>query len=299
MMHTRIQITAPIFMLIVVLACAAQPAFAQESFTSEDVSFDSATVRDGGVTVRGTLRLPKGADARLPAVLVLHTSAGARHDHHSDAFIKVLNRAGIATLWIEMFVDSGARPNSTRDVLPYTFGSLLYLAHHPRIDPQRIGVLGFSYGGVVGLIMASQEVNQEYTGGKARFAAHLSLYPVCWVHLQILSGSNRAYGASVYEHLTGAPVHILAGDKDDYDEPDSCPKFVAALDEDARKYVGVTVYSGAYHSFDAPLQTREEYSPFAHAGRGGTVTLQYDPAAAQKSLVFAEQFFSQHLGVKR
>jgi len=282
-----------------ILACSAQNVGAQPSFTAEDVSFDAATVRDGGVTVRGTLRLPEAVRGRLPAVLVLHTSAGYQHDYHSDAFMDALNRVGIATLRIEMFTDSGARPSSTREVQPYTFGSLLYLANHPRIDPQRIGVLGFSYGGVMALIMASLEVNQEYTGGKARFAAHLSLYPVCWIHQQILSGSNRAYGASTYMHLTGAPVHILAGDKDDYDEPDSCPKFVAALPEEARKHVAVTVYPGAHHSFDASLPTREENSSFAHAGRGGTVTLQYDPVAAAKSIAFAVGFFSTHLGVKK
>ena len=298
-MRRVLTVAAQGFVMTVALACAAQNVIAQSTFRSEDVSFDSMTVRDRGATVRGTLRLPQDAGDRFPAVLVLHTSAGARHDHHSDAFIEVLNRAGIATLWIEMFVDSGARPRSTREVLPYTFGSLLYLSGHPRIDPQRIGVLGFSYGGVVALLMASQELNQEYTGGKARFAAHLSLYPVCWIHQQVLSGANRAYDASTYMKFTGAAVHILAGEKDDYDEPDSCPKFVAALPEEARKHVAVTVYPGAYHSFDAPLRTRESYDAFAHAGRGGTVTLQYDAAAAAKSLEFAVAFFSTQLAKKK
>lgn len=93
--------------------------------------------------------------------------------------------------------------------------------------------------------------------------------------------------------------HWTAGDKDDYDEPDSCPKFVAALPAEARKHVAVTVYPGAYHSFDASSPTRQEYSPFAHAGRGGTVTLQYDPVAAAKSIAFAVEFFSTQLGVKK
>lgn len=297
-MRKVLRIATCVLAALYVLATGIGTSSAQPTFTSEDVSFDAATARDAGASVRGTLRLPEGALGRLPAVLVLHTGAGARHDYHSDAFSDVLNRAGIATLWIEMFVDSAARPSSTREVLPLTYGSLVYLAGHAHIDPKRIGVLGFSYGGVVALIMASQEVTQEYTGGKARFAAHLSLYPVCWIHQQVLSGSNTAYGASTYQRFTGAPVHILAGEKDDYDEPDSCPKFVAALPEDARKHVAVTVYPGAGHSFDAALPTREEYSSFAHAGRGGTVTLGYDAAAAARALAFAVEFFSKNLAVK-
>jgi dienelactone hydrolase len=197
-----------------------------------------------------------------------------------------------------MFRDGAARPRSTRDVLPLTYGSLLYLASHARVDPQRIGVLGFSYGGVVSVIMSSQEVTQEYAGGKARFAAHLALYPVCWVHLQILSGKNAAYGASTYTHVTGAPVHILAGEKDDYDEPDSCPKFVAALPEDVRSHFAATVYPGATHSFDGAGVSSRHYDRYARLGRGGTVTLEYDAAAAAQARAFAVQFFSKTLAVK-
>jgi dienelactone hydrolase len=296
-MQSVIRIAIGIVAGTLMLVGGVGSSLAQPTITSKRVSFDAATARGGGAHVRGMLRIPETGATRLPAVLVLHTSAGAYNDVHSDAFIEVLNRAGLATLWIEMFRDKAARPRSTREVLPLTFGSLLYLATQPRIDPQRIGVIGFSYGGVVTLIMASQEVTQEYTGGKARFAAHLALYPVCWVQLQILSGENSVYGASTYMHVTGAPVHILAGEKDDYDEPDSCPKFVAALPEDVRSHFAATVYPGAYHSFDGAGVSAQSYDRYAHLGHGGTVTLEYNPAAAAQARAFAVEFFSKNLKV--
>lgn len=294
-MHRSIRVAAGIVAGAYILAVCIGLGAAQPRVPSERVSFATATVRGAGTTISGELRIPETGKDRVPAVLVLHSSAGAYHDHHSDAFIAVLNRAGIATLWIEMFRDKSARPRSTRDVLPHAYGSLLYLAAHPRIDPQRIGVLGFSYGGAMAVIMASQEVTQEYTGGKARFAAHLALYPVCWVHQQILSGDNAAYGASAYRHVTGAPVRILAGDKDDYDEPDSCPRFVAALPEDVRAHFGVTVYPGAHHSFDGDITYSRQYDKYSHAGRGGWVTLQPDAAAAAQARAYAVKFFSDIL----
>jgi dienelactone hydrolase len=263
--------------------------------TSEQISFATETLRGAGTTVRGELRIPDAAAGPLPAVLVLHTSAGSGGDRISLHYIERLNRAGIATLRISMFPDSRSRPRSTRESLPHAFGSLLYLAAHPRIDPQRIGVLGFSFGGAMSLVMASAELVQEYTGGKARFAAHLGVYPVCRAHLTVVDGSNKFYAASTYQRVTGAPVHILAGELDTYDEPDSCPKFVAALPEGVREHFGATVYTGAHHLFDEPGAARQHREPFA---RHGMAVMRYNAEAAEKAWAFAEAFFSKNLAPK-
>jgi len=276
------------------LGCAlAVSVAARAQVSSEMVSFEAATVRDGGATVKGELRIPETGAAPRPAVLVLHTSSGYNRDNISVHYIERLNRLGIATLRINMF--SYDRPKSSRVVMPHAYGALLYLAADPRFDPRRIGVLGFSYGGVMSVVMASEEVTQEYTGGKARFAAHLALYPVCKAHLGVLSGSNKVYPASTYQRVTGAPVHILTGELDSYDERDSCPKFVAALPEGVREHFAVTVYPGAHHVFDEPGANRQHRDEYA---RNGIAVTRYNADAAAKAWVFAEQFFSQALAAK-
>jgi dienelactone hydrolase len=281
------------------ITCASgiAAAAAQRQATSERISFKAATARDGGVSVQGELRIPQGVEERLPAVLVLHTAGGI--DATGRFYIEALNAAGIATLEIEMFPDRTKLPQTTRVVMPHTFGSLLYLADHPRIDPRRIGVIGFSYGGIMSLLMTSKDVTQEYTGGKAQFAAHVAIYPVCWIHQQILAGKNRVYGPDTYRSVTGAPAHILTGDRDDYDDPDSCPKFVAALPETARPHYAATVYKGAYHGFDEPGADRKSQDRVANLGRGGTVIHKANPEVAARARAFAVDFFSTHLGVKK
>ncbi len=129
----------------------------------------------------------------------------------------------------------------------------------------------------------------------ARFAAHLAVYPVCSAHLQILAGKNAVYGASTYRKVTRAPVHILAGELDTYDEPDSCPKFVAALPEGVREHFGATVYPGAHHVFDEPGANRQHRERIA---RHGVAIIRYNAEAAEKSWAFAEQFFARHLAAK-
>lgn len=281
-----------------VLACTVGlgPSSAQEKITRDQISFRAATAHDPGAEVKGELRIPETGRDRVPAVVVLHTANGI--DATGKSYIEPLNRAGIATIEIDMFPSRGF-PKTTRVVMPHAFGSLLYLASHPRIDPQRVGVLGFSYGGIMSLLMASDDVAKQYTGGKAKFAAHIAVYPVCWIHSGVLAGKNKVYDADTYRRVTGAPAHILTGEYDDYDDPDSCPKFVAALPEEARRHFAVTVYPRAHHGFDEPGADRQFTDIIAHKGAGGRVTHREHPEAAKKARQFAVEFFQAHLGVKQ
>jgi hypothetical protein len=76
-MRTVMRIATGLLAGTLLLAGGAGSGFAEPTVTSERVSFDASTVRGAGAHVRGMLRIPETGAARLPAVLVLHTSAGA------------------------------------------------------------------------------------------------------------------------------------------------------------------------------------------------------------------------------
>lgn len=267
---------------------AQSPAFADQVVTSESVTFLAATRVDPEASVRAELRLPE-SPAKLPAVVIIHGSGGL-FDRAGDDYIAALNKAGIATLQLNLF-PKGGRPASPRLNLPHTYGSLIYLARHPRIDPARVGVMGFSWGGVLSIQSASSELNEIYTSGQYKFAAHLPLYPVCWSRQWEMEGHNKFYPTNIYKSVTGAPVHILAGEDDQYDDSDSCPKFVQALPDTVRKYFAVTIYPGAGHSWDTH-ENRNGIDPAAYKGRGGNVSHYRNDKAAAQSLAFAVKFFS-------
>jgi dienelactone hydrolase len=125
----------------------------------------------------------------------------------------------------------------------------------------------------------------------------LPVYPVCWPHSAILQGKNRVLNASIYQAMTGSPVHILAGAIDDFDDdPDACPKFIQALPASVRSYVTVTVYPNVGHGFDVPKSEERTFQdPFAHKGRGGSVRYYGDAATADKARAFAVEFFKSNL----
>jgi cephalosporin-C deacetylase-like acetyl esterase len=112
--------------------------------------------------VKGDLELPEAkAGGKLPVVLILHGSAGI--DGRGEFHGKALNAAGIGTLEIFMF-SRGNRPRAGRNEnFTHMYDALKYLASRPEIDPGRIGVMGFSWGGGLSLTAASASITQLFT----------------------------------------------------------------------------------------------------------------------------------------
>jgi uncharacterized protein len=244
--------------------------------------------------VKGDLELAEAkVGGKLPVVLVLHGSGGI--DGRGEFHRKALNAAGIGTLEIFMF-SRGNRPRAgTRENFTHMYGALKYLASRPEIEPRRIGVMGFSWGGGLSLAAASDSITQLFTEGQVRFAAHAPFYPVCWSHLRVTS-EPKASGYGRYKTLTGAPVLIFAGGEDDYDEPDSCQKFVASLPEAARNHVSLKYYPKATHGWDSQERARVFNDDSAALGRGGKVRMTPNREVAEDSRRTVVEFFVQHLG---
>lgn len=242
----------------------------------------------------GVLRLPIGIDHRVPAVVIVHGSAGV--DSRGSLYAADLNDAGIATLEIDMWAARGirgpeGRPKGVPETLPDAYGAFKLLAAHPAVDPDRIGIMGFSWGGVVSMLTASRIYTERYLGKGARFAAHAPNYPVCWVY-------NRVPGYEMKE-LTGAPILLQTGTLDDYDQPDTCAKWLQALPGDVARLVSLTVYPDAAHGWDRLEPAIVVNDPYSHLGRGGEVRIAPNEAVAVASRAATVSFFRCKLGLSR
>lgn len=289
MSHRSIRLLAGISLC----ACFTVPVSAQ--VRTQSIWFETSPsphLKDS-VKVGGKLSLPE-VSGKAPAVLVLHSRAGI--DGTGMFYTEALNRAGIATLEIQMFQGAAQMPRDSRQNLPHAFGALKYLAENPAIDAERIGVMGFSRGGGLAIMTATQTYGDMYTNGKFRFAAHLSLYPACVPHQGVAEGKWMAFEKGAYDKWTGKPVHILAGEQDDYDvDADACQRFVQSLPVEARSNFGVTVYPGVTHGWEIPGE-RTYYHDVAFKGKGGNVRYRYDSKAADQSRQFAVEFFRKAFG---
>lgn len=268
---------------------AGQPAGARASY----VAFPS--LHSEPLMVAGRLNLPPRVEPPLPAVVIVHGSAGV--DGRGAALASVLNGGGIATLEIDMWAPRRlagnlSRPAHTAETLPDAFGALRYLASREDVDGARVGIAGFSWGGGVSMLSATRRYVHAIVGEDGpRFAAHAPYYPVCWAY-------NRRQGYE-FGGLTGAPVLLQAGALDGYDRPTACAELVASLKESDRRHVRVIVHAGATHAFDRLQPEITVTDPHAHEGAGGEVVFAPNPEATARAHRETLAFFRSALAVVR
>ena len=285
-------------LVVLTLTCAqfTAAAHAQDLVLMERISLAINSAFQPDARVIGELRIPNSNRDRLPAVLIVNSSPG--FDGRGAFYAEALNPIGIATLEVDLFQGKGL-PATPRHNLPHVYQALEFLARHPRIDGNRIGIMGFSWGGNVAVLANFDELAKEYASGRRRFAAHLALYPGCWKHYALLTdkpGKWKELKSTIYRRTTGSPVRILAAEKNDYDDRYTCAKFVGALPAEVQRHFSVTVYPGATFGWDSRFSSAS-YDASAKDGKGGIVNVIADPVVAEQSRESAVAYFRQHLGV--
>jgi uncharacterized protein len=257
-------------------------------------SFVSFPVTDGGLTwsTAGILRVPYASEAQpRPAIVIVHGSGGV--DSRGEHYAAALNRAGFVTLEIDLWAprhvrNAAQRPRNVSETLPDAFAALSFLSEQPQdVDPARISIMGFSWGGVVSMLSATQANRDRYASGTEAFAAHAPLYPVCWIY-------NRAPGYEFTE-LTGAPVFIQAGTADAYDRPDRCVTLQQSLPAAAQALISVRMHGGATHAWERREPDATINDPFSHEGQGGPVDLRFSEHATRASTEAVVAFFENAL----
>jgi len=212
-----------------------------------------------GVSVPATLRFPERPRDRYPAVVVVHTISGFQ-EANEGWLAAELRRSGFATLTYDSFSARGLSQSAvvgSRTGPPLAsgvadaFAALHFLAGHPRIDADRIGIDGFSFGGEVAHLTAFEVLRAVMATGSSRFAAHVATYP------------GGSYGARAEAGAyTGAPILMLLGEKDDnlpVAKAEGYLAYASAAGHPAP--IATVVYPGAFHAWTAPTLGAPRFYP--------------------------------------
>jgi dienelactone hydrolase len=158
----------------------------------------------------GELYLPAGEQANRAAVVVVHGLGGQKPERELTYGHK-LAKAGYVALVLDSFAArdlDDASDNwralrvSTWSIVADAFAALRYLSEHPAVNPRAVSVIGFSWGGMVTLLSAYEQVRRTFLAERdLRFAAHVAYYGCSVPRLEDVTA-------------TGAPVISLIGDKD-------------------------------------------------------------------------------------
>lgn len=113
------------------------------------------SIESDGLTLAGNLHLPDNhrPGERLPAFIVLHGFIGSKDNSHAEIMARMLTDWGYATLRFDFrgCGQSGGKRGYVlcHDQVADAKNALNWLAHRPEIDPNRIGVIGHSFGAAI------------------------------------------------------------------------------------------------------------------------------------------------------
>jgi dienelactone hydrolase len=182
-----------VLMVTIAYGTAAGHCQAPQAGTTA-ITFQSSTYSDirqlltresapGTVTVQANLAFPEEARDRYPAVVVVHAMGGYNEANEGYSAAE-LRKSGFATLTYDSFAarrTTGLAMSGSPGYLPSgvadAYAALRLLASEPRIDVDRIAILGFSFGGEVAHMAALEPIRSTLNPGQGRFAAHVAFYP--------------------------------------------------------------------------------------------------------------------------
>jgi dienelactone hydrolase len=155
-----------------------------QSVTLTDKQFLMGEKDGKPVTLAGELRLPSSGNDRLPVIILIHGSGGIAG--YVTDWEQELNAMGVATFLFDSFTPRGI--NNTREdqsqlgrlaMIFDAYRALELLAKHPRVDPARIAVMGFSRGGQAALYASMKRFQRMHGPTNLEFAAYIPFYPDC------------------------------------------------------------------------------------------------------------------------
>ena len=214
-----------------------------QTLTISDEQFLKGDAYGRPTVIAGTLRIAQGT-GRLPLVVIVQGSGG--HNTNTDVWDRQFEAMGISTFEMDSFAGRGivstvvdqsqlGRLNMILDI----YRSLAVLAAHPRVDPNRIAVIGFSRGGQASLYASVKRFQKMWNPGGVDPAAYIALYPVC----------NTTYIGD--DEVSDHPIRMFHGQSDDYVRIGPCRSYFERLRATA-KDVGMIEYPDTWHAFDFP-----------------------------------------------
>jgi carboxymethylenebutenolidase len=148
------------------------------------------------------------------------------------------------------------------------YGALRYLRGRADVFKDRIGVQGWSNGGMTVLVTVGERAPGRPPASEPGFRAAVAEYPGCG--MEAVQGEYHIY----------APLLMMIAGADEEVSPERCQAFAKRGQElgDPLQFI---VYPGASHNFDDPSKSKQ--------------SIPANARATADAMERAEQFFGEHL----
>jgi len=210
------------------------------------------------IKAKGTLEIPTQDECKkiekYPLMFLIHHSGG----YIMKDYKYILHEMCVATFEPFIFKARGfyeAEYNTDDDVKWTTetagvidsYLTLDILAEDGRIDSSKIGIIGWSWGGIVA-IETQHIFNIDLLKPKNNFMLHFAVYPFC----------NHYEGKSM--NTTDAPLFIFSGELDTITPFNQCEEYIEISKELGKKQKNIITYPNTTHSWDELETIVQEYT---------------------------------------
>jgi dienelactone hydrolase len=255
-------------LIVIVLSMTRLASADWESFKSAPIDSSKSE------TLRGLISKSTGTGP-FPAVILAHGCFGVEQNQFDWA--QRLNAWGYVTLILDSFGPRDVQNvcSDPKTVSPETracdvFGAAAYLRKQSYVNPQKIGLIGFSHGGWTALYAA-----QESFAAKVQqdpLQAVVAYYPWC-----------PRFGLKE----TKTPLLVLIGKEDDWTPLEKCVKLLDGQDKAFKNQVKLIAFDDAFHGFDdSGVKSPKEYD--GHK-------IEFNSQAAAKSIDDTNTFLKSFL----
>jgi dienelactone hydrolase len=214
-----------------------------ETLSFDTLTFDHPTACRPA-RIDAELWLPERGHEPSPCMVLLTSSAGVQR-HRERYYAEALTAAGTAALIIDSFRGRGVRRTVANQSLVSAaqmegdaYAALALLRDNPRIDAERIGIMGVSKGGVATL-NAAIAVRQRWRNG----------FPHLFnLHVAICPGATAQHRDATTH---GRPMFFMLAARDDYTPAKLAVEYAERMRAAGNGNIKVKIYGSAHHGWES------------------------------------------------
>ena len=235
-----------------------------QSYNAEDyLVIKEGRYKDRPVKVDALITYPKG-EGPFPVLIIVHSSGGPGEFSDKDyryyrSQQKPLLKMGIAVMYLDNFsgrnvINTYANQQQATHWSTYidAFMALEHLSKDPKINIKKVGISGYSRGGIISLMISEKRLRDALVSKDLYFAAAQPRSPDCW---SIGMFRNP-------QPIKETKTWMVLGGKDDYTRAEPCVEMGEKIKANGGD-IEVTVEKHWHHSFlgnwDPEPEERAQY----------------------------------------
>ena len=231
-------------------------------FPNEFISLKDGSYKNSPVNIDALIVYPKKGEGPFPVLVFNHASGGAAL--YSNEWFKfnrqmamILLKKGIAVMFVDNFTGRNVisahedqAQVSTYSFFIDAFMTLEYLSKDPKINIKKVGITGWSRGGMNSLAITETRIRDALVSKDLYYAASQPRNVSCW-------------GGIFFENpqpIKETKIWMVNGEKDDVTLAAPCIEYGKKLKENGAD-IEVTTKKGWGHGFEGAYEP--EYEPNA------------------------------------